>query len=317
MRRIGGEVDAGSLRLADRMEGLLPGGDAAQPPLRCGEPDAVVAVDVHRRHVAAQLLEGVEPRDADRRFVGLILEADHPGPGDGDPRTAAAVVPDEERAVVLRIDAVEQRDHILEALRIAGQAVDVEVVGREPEVAVRILAHGDEAMVGQGREIAGRGAEILERIAVEAAHAVPRADPHEAPRIGVDVRDAVVGHAVERGIGSEEALRRRRRKEGRKQRGEGQQQGQQRSFHGRRFTGPDGQHPLREVSGSNGRQEKVTTPPFRHFFGRCLPYLVNIRKFFVQCSKAATIRSARRSVIRRAQGTRRPAAPGPSEAHSA
>ena len=127
-------------------------------------------------------------------------------------------------AVVLRIDAPDERHHVLELLGITVQAVDVEIIGREPEMSVRILAHGDEAVVRQRREIARRGAEILECVSVEAADAVPRADPHEAARIGVDVGDTVVRHSVQRGVGLEKALRRRRPGE---RDGGGQQKGQQ------------------------------------------------------------------------------------------
>ena len=84
----------------------------------------------------------------------------------------------------------------------------MEIVGREPEVSVRVLAHGDEAVVRQRREITRCRTEVLERITVEAADPVPGADPHESARIGIDVRNAVVRQAVERGVGLEDALRR-------------------------------------------------------------------------------------------------------------
>ena len=196
------------------------------------------------------------------------------------------------------------------------------VVGREPEMAVRILAHRDEAVVRQRREIPRRGAEILERIAVETTHPIPRADPHEAPRIGMDVGNPVVREAVQRGVGPEKALRRRRRKEWRKQASEAQQKGQQKSVHGRRFvvgsaSESGGRPALRRVSGSNGRRKLGSAPPFRSFvWSGGAPVWVNIRNFSVQRAKAATIPRASRAERRCAQPARGPAAPGPSEAYS-
>ena len=96
-------------------------------------------------------------------------------------------------------------------------------------MAVRILAHRDEAVMRKRREVARRGAEILEGIPVETADPVPRADPHEAARIGVDVGDAVVCHPVQGGVGLKKALRGRRPGEPRN--GGEQQKGQQQSFH--------------------------------------------------------------------------------------
>lgn len=58
-------------------------------------------------------------------------------------------------AVVLRIDALDERHRILELLGIAVQAVDMEIIGREPEVSVRILTHGDETVVRQGEKSPG------------------------------------------------------------------------------------------------------------------------------------------------------------------
>ena len=130
---------------------------------------------------------------------------------------------------MLRIDAVDERHHVLELFGIAVQTVDVEVIGREPEMAVRILAHRDEAVMRKRREVARRGAEILEGIPVETADPVPRTDPHEAARIGVDVGDAVVCHPVQGGVGLKKALRGRRPGEPRN--GGEQQKGQQQSFH--------------------------------------------------------------------------------------
>ena len=211
-------------RFAERAGRPLPRIDAVQPAVGSGDPRIAPVIDIHRRHVAAQR-RGVEKGvDTHGRGVVGVAETRHAQPGDGHPRIAAAVVQAVRHTVVLRIDAPDERHHVLELLGITVQSVDVEIIGREPEMSVRILAHGDEAVVRQRREIARRGAEILECVSVEAADAVPRANPHEAARIGVDVGDTVVRHSVQRGVGLEKALRRRRPGE---RDGGGQQKGQQ------------------------------------------------------------------------------------------
>ena len=226
---VGRKGEGRSRRLAERACGALPGGDVIQLPVRRGDPGAAPVVEVHRRNVAAQhrgVEKGVHTHGSG---IGPVGEARHAQPRDGHPRAAVAIVQAVRHAVMLRIDAVDERHHVLELFGIAVQTVDVEVIGREPEMAVRILAHRDEAVMRKRREVARRGAEILEGIPVETADPVPRADPHEAARIGVDVGDAVVCHPVQGGVGLKKALRGRRPGEPRN--GGEQQKGQQQSFH--------------------------------------------------------------------------------------
>ena len=207
---------------AERTGRGSPRGNVVQLPVISADPDTVAVVDIHRRNVAAQHRSVEKGIDAHGGGIGRIGKAGYAQPRDGDPRTTIAVVQAVRHAVMLRIDAVDERHHVFELLRIAVQAVDMEIIGREPEVAVRIFAHRDEAVVREGRKIARRGAEILEGISVETTDAVPRADPHETARIGVDVGDTVVRHPVQRGVSLENALRRRR--SGKSRNGEGEQQ---------------------------------------------------------------------------------------------
>ena len=200
-RRLGQHADGPHLR-------PVVGRHAAQPSVGRSDPGRTAVVEEHGRHLAAErraIQHGVETHG---RSIGRVGETHDAQSGDGHPRTAAGIVQAMGRAVMLGIESLDEQRDVLELLGEAVETVEVKVVGREPQMPVGILAHRNETVVRQGREVARRRVEIAERIAVEPADAIPRAHPHETARIGVDVGDAVVRETVGGGIILENALRR-------------------------------------------------------------------------------------------------------------
>lgn len=214
------------------------GRHAAQPSVGRGDPGRTAVVEEHGRHLAAErcaIQHGVETHG---RSIGRVGETHDAQSGDGHPRAAAGIVQAMGRAVMLGIESLDEQRDVLELLGEAVETVEMKVVGREPQMPVGILAHRDETVVRQGREVARRRVEIAERIAVEPADAIPRAHPHETARIGVDVGDAVVRETVGGGIILENALRRLGR-------GCGERPAEQRQQH-RKTCRPDTFHTLSE-----------------------------------------------------------------------
>ena len=129
-------------------ERLVPG-NPVQMALRRGDPHVPALPEMNRRDVAAQGRRFEKGIHLDRRIVRPVAETHDTRTGNRHPRPAPAVMQAVRRAVVLRIDPFDERHRIFKPFGIAVQPVDMVVVGREPEVAVRILAHRNETVVRQ------------------------------------------------------------------------------------------------------------------------------------------------------------------------